>query len=152
MKMNSLVDAEVINKLYEASNAGVKIQLIIRGICCLVPGVKGQSENISVISIIDRFLEHARIYVFANGGKEKMYLGSADMMTRNLENRIEICFPVLDPRVKEELDMLLKIQLSDNSKARIINQYLTNDYVPKAIPRIRSQEEFYNYLKLKYSK
>jgi len=152
MKMNSLVDAEVINKLYEASIAGVKIQLIIRGICCLVPGVKGQSENISVISVIDRFLEHARIYVFANGGKEKMYLGSADMMTRNLENRIEICFPVLDPKVKEELDMLLKIQLSDNAKARIINQFLTNDYVPKAIPRIRSQEEFYNYLKLKYSK
>ncbi|MDI1232834.1 MAG: polyphosphate kinase 1 [bacterium] len=152
MKMNSLVDAEVINKLYDASNAGVKIQLIIRGICCLVPGVKGQSENISVISIIDRFLEHARIYVFANGGKEKMYLGSADMMTRNLENRIEICFPVMDPRVKAELDKLLEIQLSDNAKARIINQYLTNDYAPKAIPRIRSQEEFYNYLKLKYSR
>ena len=152
MKMNSLVDVEVINKLYAASNAGVKVQLIIRGMCCLVPGVKGQSENINVISIIDRFLEHARIYVFANGGKEKMYLGSADMMTRNLENRIEICFPILDPKVKEELNMLLKIQLSDNAKARVINQFLTNDYLPKAIPSIRSQEEFYNYLKLKYSK
>ncbi len=152
MKMNSLVDIEVINKLYEASNAGVRIQLIVRGICCLVPGISKQSENITVISIIDKFLEHARIYLFANGGKEKMYLGSADMMTRNLENRIEVCFPVLDPLVKEELNMMLEIQLKDNTKARIVNQYLTNDYVPQAIPSIRSQEEFYNYLKLRYAR
>lgn len=150
MKMNSLVDAEIINKLYEASNAGVKIQLIVRGICCLVPGVSKQSMNISVISIIDRYLEHARIYVFGNNGKEKMYMGSADMMTRNLESRIEICFPILDVRVKDELDELLKIQLSDNTKARVINQYLTNDYKPSGVPQVRSQDEFYTYLKLKY--
>jgi len=80
-----------------------------------------------------------------------MYLGSADMMTRNLENRIEICFPVLDMNVREELDKLLEIQLKDNTKARIINQFLTNDYVPSSIPKIRSQEEFYNYLKLRYT-
>ncbi len=150
MKMNSLVDTDIINKLYAASNAGVKVQLIVRGMCCLVPGVKGQSENITAISIIDRYLEHARIYVFANGGKEKMYLGSADMMTRNLENRIEVCFPILDSKVKEELDAILKIQLTDNTKARIIDTYYVNDYKPKQMPKIRAQVEFYNYLKQRY--
>ena len=150
MKMNSLVDVDIISKLYMASNAGVKIDLIVRGICCLVPGVKGQSENITAISIIDRYLEHARIYVFANGGKEKMYLGSADMMTRNLESRIEICFPILDPNIKEELDALLKIQLADNTKSRMIDSFLLNEYMSKKMPKIRAQTEFYNYLKQRY--
>jgi polyphosphate kinase len=150
MKMNSLVDLEIIEKLYTASNAGVRIDLIVRGICCLVPGVKGKSENIHAISIVDKFLEHARIYVFGNAGKELMFMGSADMMTRNLDNRIEVCFPVLSPQVREEVRQMLDIQLSDNCKARVLDAYQINEYKPTGIPRIRSQVEFYNYLKNKY--
>lgn len=151
MKMNSLVDEGIINKLYEASRAGVQIQLIIRGICCLVPGITGQSENIEAISIVDRYLEHARVYVFCNGGREKMYMGSADMMTRNLDHRVEVCFEVLNQHVKEEINAMLRIQLSDNTKARILDAFQINDYKPSSIPRIRSQVEFYNYLKSKYN-
>lgn len=147
MKMNSIVDIEVINALYAASNAGVKIELIVRGICCLVPGVPKMSENIKVVSIIDRYLEHARLYIFGNGGKEKMYLGSADMMTRNLENRIEVCFPIYNEIVKKDLNKLIDIQLNDNCKAREIDEHQLNQYVKAKLPRIRSQEEFYNYLK-----
>ncbi len=150
MKMNSLVDTELIEKLYDASRAGVRIDLIVRGICCLTPGVKGQSENIHAISIVDKFLEHARIYIFANGGKEQMYMGSADMMTRNLDSRIEVCFPILSNHIKEELRELINIQLSDNTKARILDAYQINEYKPTGIPRIRAQMEFYNYLKKKY--
>ena len=150
MKMNSLVDNDVIEKLYDASRAGVRVDLIVRGICCLVPGVKGQSEHIHAISIVDKYLEHARIYIFGNGGKELMYMGSADMMTRNLDNRIEVCFPVLDPNVREEINALINIQLSDNTKARILDAYQINEYKPGGIPKIRAQQEFYNYLKKKY--
>jgi len=121
LKMNSLEDSGMIEKLYEASNAGVKIQLIVRGICCLVPGVKNQSENIKVISIIDRFLEHARIYIFGNGGKEKMYLASADWMTRNLDRRVEVTFPIYDEKVYAELRHIIDLQLADNVKARKID-------------------------------
>ncbi|WP_313791283.1 phospholipase D-like domain-containing protein [Lacinutrix neustonica] len=98
LKMNSLQDNNMIKLLYKASNAGVKIRLLIRGICCLVPGIKGQSENITVTSIIDRFLEHGRVYLFGNNGDEKLFIGSADWMTRNLSHRIEVVTPVLDPR------------------------------------------------------
>lgn len=150
MKMNSLVDLEIIDKLYAASNAGVRIDLIVRGICCLVPGIKGKSENIHAISIVDKFLEHARVYVFANAGRERIYMGSADMMTRNLDSRIEVCFPVISPDIKNEIRKMLNIQLSDNSKARILDAYQINEYKPNGIPRIRSQVEFYNYLKNKY--
>jgi polyphosphate kinase len=150
MKMNSLVDLEIIDKLYTASNAGVRIDLIVRGICCLVPGIKGKSENINAISIVDKFLEHARVYVFANAGRERIYMGSADMMTRNLDNRIEVCFPVISPDIKHEIKKMLSIQMSDNAKARILDAYQINEYKPNGIPRIRSQVEFYNYLKNKY--
>ena len=150
MKMNSLVDLEIIDKLYTASNAGVRIDLIVRGICCLVPGIKGKSENINAISIVDKFLEHARVYVFANAGRERIYMGSADMMTRNLDNRIEVCFPVISPDIKHEIKKMLSIQMSDNAKARILDAYQINEYKPNDIPRIRSQVEFYNYLKNKY--
>ena len=150
MKMNSLVDTEMINKLYEASQAGVRIDLIIRGVCCLTAGVKGLSENIHAISIVDKYLEHARIYVFGNAGKSEMYMGSADMMTRNLDHRIEVCFPILSQEVKDEINMLLQIQLSDNCKARILDPYQINEYKPGGLPRIRSQMEFYNFLKKKY--
>jgi polyphosphate kinase len=149
MKMNSLVDLEIIDKLYDASRAGVKIDLIIRGICCLVPGVNNQSKTINVISIVDKFLEHARIYIFGNLGNEKIYMGSADLMTRNLDYRIEVCFPLLDNEVKNDIRSLITIQLKDNTKARIIDQYQINDYFPKDFPAISSQDEFYNYLKTK---
>lgn len=151
MKMNSLVDPGMIEKLYQASRAGVSIDIIVRGICCLIPGVKGQSENIRAISIVDKYLEHARIYVFANGGNELIYMGSADMMTRNLDNRIEVCFPVKSPHVRQEIRDLIDIQLRDNTKARILDAYQINEYKAPAIPRIRAQTEFYNYLKKKYN-
>jgi polyphosphate kinase len=146
LKMNSLEDRGMIEKLYEASCAGVKMKLIIRGMCCLVPGIKDLSENIEVVSIIDRFLEHARVYIFGNDGKEKMYMASADWMTRNLDRRVEVVFPIYDPAVFEELRKLIDLQLADNRKARIINADQDNQYVPKKGRKIRSQEAIYKAL------
>ena len=120
-KMNSLVDTDIIKKLYEASNAGVKIQLIVRGICCLVPGIPKSSENIEVISIIDRFLEHARLFIFCNNGQEKYYLASADWMSRNLMNRIECAFPIYDQDNQKILEDIFNLQWNDPLKARIID-------------------------------
>ena len=118
-KLNSIVDPVIISSLYEASNNGVKIDLIIRGICCLVPGVEGLSENIRVTSIVGRFLEHSRIFLFYNNGNEEVYLGSADMMQRNLDRRVEIIFPVQDEKLKNsEIKTVLKTYLKDNVKAR----------------------------------
>ncbi|KAB7670744.1 RNA degradosome polyphosphate kinase [Bacillus sp. B1-b2] len=117
-KMNSLSDKVLITKLYEASNAGVKIELIIRGICCLRPGIKGVSENITVRSILGRFLEHSRIFFFHHNGERKTFLSSADMMTRNMEDRVEILFPIFDYRLKERIQTWLSIMLADNVKAR----------------------------------
>ena len=127
MKMNSLTDRGIITKLSEASCAGVNIQLIIRGICCLVPGIKGKTENISVISIVGRFLEHSRIYVFGENEEMKMYISSADIMTRNTEKRVEIACPILDPHVKKRISEILKVQLHDNVKARVMLE--TKEYV-----------------------
>jgi polyphosphate kinase len=128
LKLNNLVDEQMIKKLYEASNAGVKIQLIVRGICCLVPGVVGFSENIKVISIIDRFLEHSRIYWFYNNGKESLYISSADWMTRNIDRRVEVSVPILDPAIRKSLMEIIHIQLNDNVKARIIDHEMKNAY------------------------
>ena len=130
LKLNSLQDPKMIKLLYRASNAGVKIRLLVRGICCLVPGVKGQSENIVVTSVIDRFLEHARVYLFANGGKEKVYIGSADWMTRNLEHRVEVIVPLLDEDVVEKLKKILNLQLNDTVKSRVIDANQKNEYIP----------------------
>lgn len=129
LKFNSLQDKKMIKLLYKASNAGVKIRLIIRGICCLVPGIKGQSEHITVTSIIDRFLEHGRIYIFGNGGKEKIYIGSADWMTRNLDHRIEVITPILDADIVTQLKNILELQLNDEIKSRIIDAKQNNNYV-----------------------
>ncbi len=150
LKLNSLEDKEIIAKLYEASKAGVKIRLIVRGICCLVPGLKGLSENIEVISIVDRFLEHARVFVFHNGGDERFYLSSADWMERNLSYRIETTFPVYDPDLKREIKAVLDLQLNDNVKARIIDRYDQNEYrrTNTDIP-VRAQLETYFYFKRK---
>ena len=148
LKMNSLQDEEMVEKLYEASNAGVKIDLIIRGICSLVPGKKGWSENINCISIVDRFLEHARIFVFHNDGAENVYLSSADWMGRNLRRRIETAFPIYDEKVKTEVLEMLRIQLSDNVKARIIDEADENEYKQNNMDlSIRSQVELYYHYK-----
>ena len=152
-KMNSLEDPEMIELLYEASNAGVKIQLLVRGFCCLVPEVEGMSENIYVTSIVDRFLEHGRIYLFYNDGDEELFFGSADIMIRNLDRRIEVIAPIYDPDIFKEFKDILEIQLKDNVKARIQDASESNEYVqrkPNEKP-VRSQIEIYKYLKQKHS-
>jgi len=128
VKLNSLVDFELIRVLYEASNAGVKVRLIVRGICSLIPGVPGMSENIEVISIVDRYLEHSRIFFFANAGNERCYLSSGDWMTRNLDFRVEVAVPVKDAAVRAELRYYFNLQLRDSAKARIINEAHDNQY------------------------
>jgi polyphosphate kinase len=118
-KMNALVDKRAIRLLYEASQAGVQIDLLVRGICCLRPGIKGVSENIRVTSIVGRFLEHSRIYYFRNAGQEEIYLGSADLMPRNLNRRVEVVFPVRDPKmIRHFRDQVLATYLADRTKAR----------------------------------
>ncbi|MDQ8005354.1 MAG: polyphosphate kinase 1 [Pedobacter sp.] len=151
LKVNSLADEGIVAKLYDASNAGVQIKLIVRGICCLVPGVKDFSENITVISIIDRFLEHARIFIFANAGKEEMYLSSADLMSRNFEHRVEVGFPILDDEVRQEIRDIIDLQLQDNVKARNINKTNDNRYHKNRLAtKVRSQFQSYSYLKNKH--
>jgi polyphosphate kinase len=147
LKLNNLADLQLVNKLQKASQAGVKIRLIIRGICILVPGIPGVSENIEVISILDKFLEHSRILAFANNGDPKVYIGSADWMGRNLDTRIEVTCPILDTSIRDELLNMLEIQLQDNMKARILdgsfrNKFKTNDEVP-----VRTQWATYDFLK-----
>ena len=153
LKMNSLVDKEMIEKLYEASNAGVKIKLIIRGICSLVPGIKGKSENIEGISIVDTFLEHSRVYVFCNGGKNKFYLASGDWMYRNLDYRSEVAVPINDTDIQEELRRHLSFQLSDNVKARLVNSPPgENAYVlTKSKTIIRAQREIQKWISTNHS-
>lgn len=148
LKVNNLVDKILINKLYEASQAGVEIKMIIRGMCSLRPGVKGLSENIKVISIVDRFLEHPRVMYFFNNGNSRMYISSADWMTRNLDYRIEVGTPILSPVLKKRILEILNIQFRDTMKARIIDNNQINKYVPRGNRRkIRSQIAIYDYLK-----
>lgn len=148
LKLNNLVDREMINKLYEASQAGVKIKLIVRGICSLACNVPGVSDNIEGVSIVDKYLEHSRIFLFANGGDEKYYISSADWMTRNLDHRCEVAVPIYDKEVRRQLKAILDIQLSGNTKARILDEDLKNTYKrPTGKQKsIRAQEELYNYL------
>ncbi|GGH05654.1 polyphosphate kinase 1 [Mucilaginibacter phyllosphaerae] len=149
-KMNSLADEQIINKLYQASNAGVKIKLIVRGMCCLIPGVKGFSDNIEVISIVDKYLEHARVHIYGNGGKELIYLTSADFMTRNIDNRVEVGFPVLDDDLRREVREIIEIQLQDNTKARDITGNAVNRYHKTQSELLtRAQIDIYTYLKNK---
>ena len=148
IKLNSLMDREMVDMLYKASQAGVKVRLIVRGICSIVPGIPGVSDNIEAISIVDKFLEHSRIFIFCNGGKEKYYIGSADWMTRNLDLRVEVATPIYDAHIQEELRQYFAIQWKDNVKARILDEGRTNQYrrVPDAEP-VRSQEAIYEYLR-----
>jgi polyphosphate kinase len=148
LKLNSLQDEEMIQKLYEASRAGVEIKLIIRGICCLKPGLRGTSYRISAISIVDRFLEHARVFVFHNDGNEKIYFSSADWMVRNHRYRIETAFPIYDQRLRQQVKEILSIQWNDNVKARTLDTQMLNTYrrQQSEVP-IRSQLETFYYLK-----
>lgn len=139
----------MINKLYHANNAGVKINLIIRGICCLIPGVEGMSENITAISIVDKYLEHSRILVFCNNNNPLYFITSADWMPRNLDRRVEVTAPIYDEDIKKELQEMIDIQLIDSVKSRILNQTQDNPYKQKFDGEevIQSQEELYFYYK-----
>ncbi|PTX42881.1 polyphosphate kinase [Christiangramia gaetbulicola] len=145
LKLNSLSDNGVIEKLYNASKAGVKIKLIVRGICCLVPGVPGLSENIEAISIVDKFLEHPRIFIFENNTETKVYISSADFMTRNLDQRVEISCPIYDKDIKQELIETFEISWSDNVKARNHCRGMENPYRESKGPKVRSQFALYDY-------
>ncbi len=146
IKCNNLVDERLVDKLYEASQAGVQIRLIVRGMCALMPGVKGLSENIEAISIVDRFLEHPRLFIFHNRGNPLYYISSADLMTRNLDFRVEVTCPVYDPRLQQRLRDIIEIQWHDNVKARVIDTTQSNQMRERPGPRIRSQEAIHRYL------
>jgi len=148
LKLNSLADRPMIEALYRASRAGVEIRLIVRGICSLIPGVPGISENIEAISIVDKYLEHSRIFVFCNNGNPKYYISSADWMVRNLDHRVEVACPIYDKDIQRELQTYLDIQWKDNTKARIINSAQDNQYRhnPSESP-VKAQEAIYQFLK-----
>ncbi|MGN6247154.1 MAG: polyphosphate kinase 1 [Ginsengibacter sp.] len=152
LKLNSLSDEQLILKLYEAARAGVKIRMIIRGICCMYTENKKFKKKVKAISIVDEYLEHARVMIFHNGGKEKYFISSADWMVRNLDHRVETTCPVFDKEIQQELKEILNIQLSDNVKARILDNDLSNEYVSSAgEKKVRSQIQIYNtLLKKKY--
>jgi len=147
LKMNSLSDFRMIDKLYDASRAGVKVKLIIRGICCLIPGVKGMSENIEAISIVDSYLEHTRVFIFGNHNKPEVYISSADYMTRNIDARVEVTCPIYDEEIKKEMIEIFDISWKGNVKARLHSEKLDNKYRPRnENDRIfRAQLETYNY-------
>ena len=147
LKLNSLSDEALIIKLYEAAKAGVKIKMIIRGICCMYTENKKFKKKVKAVSIVDEYLEHARVLIFHNGGKEKYFLSSADWMVRNLDHRIETACPVYDKSIQQELKEILNIQLNDNVKARILDNHLSNEYVrAPGVKKIRSQIQIYNTL------
>ena len=148
VKLNSLVDEVLIGKLYEAAKAGVDVRLIIRGSCCAYTEQKAFKKQLHAISIVDQYLEHARVFVFYNHGKEKVYISSADWMVRNLDHRIEAACEILDHNIKEELINILDIQLAGNVKARILDNEQKNIYVQRAEGEevIRAQEKIYEYL------
>ena len=142
MKMNSVTDVDFIQKVSEASNAGVKVDLIVRGICCILPGVKGYTENLHVTSIVGRYLEHPRIFLFGTGADQKIYIGSADMMTRNTEKRVEVACPVYDETIRKQLTHMLKIMLADNVKARELKSDGKYYMKEKGTSKVNSQEYF----------
>ncbi len=146
IKVNSLQDPKIVQKLYKASNSGVHIYLITRSICSLVPGIEGVSKNIQVISLVDRLLEHSRIYAFCNGGDTKVYMGSADLMKRNLDQRIELVFPIKDEKCKQEILYFLRLQWADNQKARWIDARQSNVYREEGLVKTRAQYDFYESL------
>jgi polyphosphate kinase len=153
LKLNSLSDETLINKLTEAAKSGVKIKLIVRGIFCMYTENARFKQPIQAISIIDEYLEHARVMIFNNGDDPKVYISSADWMVRNLDHRIEVACPIIDESIKKELIEILDIQLQDNIKARILNNEQNNVYVnPRNTKKVRSQVEIYQYLNKKRGK
>jgi polyphosphate kinase len=146
IKLNNLEERVLIEKLYAASNAGVQVELLVRGICCLVPGVAGMSANISIRRIVDRYLEHGRVYIFHNQGNNDVFLGSADWMNRNIYSRIEVCFPVYNEKLKKELLEIIGMQLKDNVQAVTINEQLQNIPIRNSDEAYRSQQEIYRML------
>ena len=147
LKLNAITNFDIIDKLYEASNEGVKIKMIVRGICCLVPNLKNLSENIEVISIIDRFLEHSRVYIFENSGENSVYISSADFMTRNIENRVEVATPIYDKLLKRQISDVFDIAWHDNVKARFVNSSKANFKKSSSNNKLRSQWSIYDYYK-----
>ncbi len=149
LKMNSLVDREMIVKLYEASNAGVPVKLIVRGACSLVTGIDGYSKNIIAYSIVDKYLEHARVFIFHNSGDEKIYLTSADWMSRNLDSRSEVAVPIYDKEIRKQIKDIINIQLSGNTKVRILDPFQENVYKKplSGERKVRVQDEVYEYIK-----
>ncbi len=152
LKLNAITNFSMIEKLYEASTAGVPIQMIVRGICCLIPGVKGMSENIEVISVVDRYLEHPRVYHFTNGGTPKIYISSADFMTRNIENRVEVAAPINDKDLQRQITEVFDIIWNDNVKARRLNGPIQNAFIKNDSAPIRSQFEIFDYYKKEVEK
>jgi polyphosphate kinase len=148
-KMNSFSDEEIINELYDAAKAGVEINLIIRGIFCMITESTRFDKPVKAISIVDEYLEHARVWIFHNGGREKVFISSADWMIRNLDHRVEATCPIFDENIKKELKDIINIQLHDNVKARWLNNELTNEYVQGDGMQVRSQIETYIYLRNK---
>jgi len=148
-KMNALVDKQIVDALYDASAAGVKVSLNVRGSCVLRPGVKGMSENIRVVSIVDHFLEHSRIYEFRNGGDTETYLGSADWMPRNLDRRVELVFPVADPLLRARLAHVLDVLFADNLKARELRADGTLVKRPRGRRVLRAQEIFWEEARMR---
>lgn len=146
IKINDMMDKGIIKKLYEAGRQGVKIKLIVRGSCALIPGIEGVSENIEAISIIDRYLEHSRIFIFCNGGEDEYYISSANIMKRNIEYRVEVTCPIYDKTLQKQLQTFIDIQLRDNTKARVINQEQNNEYRKTGSEEVKAQEEFYKYI------
>ncbi|TCD08391.1 polyphosphate kinase 1 [Pedobacter frigidisoli] len=149
IKMNNLEEKVLINKLYEASEAGVKIEMMVRSICRLIAGVKGMSENIKITRIVDRYLEHGRIFVFHNLGQNDVFLGSADWMNRNIYRRIEVCFPIYDQKIKEEILDIINIQKQDNLQAVVIDEHMNNIPMKKGAVLVASQHDIYQFLKNK---
>lgn len=147
IKLNNLEEKVLIAKLYDASNAGVKIQLIVRSICCLIPGVPGMSENITITRIVDRYLEHGRVFIFNNDSNTEVFMGSSDWMNRNVYRRIEVCFPILDENIKQQLIDIIHLQLSDNVQAVKLNDRLENILVNSdGSPVVQSQKAIYEYV------
>ena len=145
IKLNNITNYEMIEELYKAAEEGVKIYLIVRGICCLIPNQKNTHNNIELISIVDKFLEHTRMFIFCNNGKNKTYISSADWMTRNLDNRVEVTIPIEDEKISNQLNDIFSIYWNDNQKSRYVNSENNNEYRKNELGIIRSQSQVYNY-------
>jgi polyphosphate kinase len=147
IKLNNLEEKVLINRLYEASEAGVEINLIVRSVCCLVPGINGMSDNILVKRIVDRYLEHGRVFIFNNNGNNLVFMGSSDWMNRNIYRRIEVCFPVYDEELKRIVKDIIDIQLRDNVQAVVLNHNIENTFISADGMPVRSQRDIAVYLR-----